>query len=252
MYFLKQFVSALATPLVLALTIAAVAAAFRFFRRPRVARWLLGCAAALGYLGSTPAVGDALLDPLERRYPSLREDQPLQPAGYVVVLGSGYRPRDGIPVTAALDADGLVRVVEAVRLARRLGAVQLVVSGGAPPGSVPPARGYANLARGLGIADASLAVLDTALDTGAEARAVVVFLGKAPFILVTSAYHMPRAMLQMERAGAQPIAAPTGQLTDRSQGADLRRWLPSSSGLGKSERALHEYLGLVALAAGLG
>jgi hypothetical protein len=56
----------------------------------------------------------------------------------------------------------------------------------------------------------------------------------------------------MERAGAHPIPAPTGQLVRRSALADLGAWFPSSRGLRKTERALHEYLGLTALAVGLG
>ena len=195
-------------------------------------------------------MGDALLGPLEREYPPL-QDGSLPAVGYVVVLGSGYEPRDGIPVTAALDEDGLVRIVEGVRLMRRLGAVKLVVSGGAPPGRTPPAFGYAKLARGLGVDDASLVVLSGSLDTSAEARSVAALLGAAPFILVTSAYHMPRAMRLMERAGAHPFPAPTGQLVNESANGGWSSLLPTSGGLGKTERALHEYLGLAALAVGV-
>ncbi len=252
MYLIRELVGAFATPLLLALILGAVAVLFRVSHRRRTARWLFAGAAILGYLGSTNEVGDALLRPLELRYPPLRDGQPQISPDYIVVLGSGYSPRDGIPVTAALDPDGLVRVVEAVRLARRFGAARLVVSGGAPPGSVPPARGYAELARGLGLDAGSLSVLDTALNTGEEARSVVALLGKAPFILVTSAYHMPRAMLEMERAGASPIPAPTGQSTGEASAGSFRRWLPSGSGLSKNERALHEYLGLLALGGGVG
>jgi uncharacterized SAM-binding protein YcdF (DUF218 family) len=168
---------------------------------------------------------------------------------YVVVLGSSYAPHDGVPLTAALDADGLARVVEAVRLARHLQEARLLVSGGAPPGQSAPALGYAELARQLGIGERSLLVLDTALDTATEARAIAALVGTAPFILVTSAYHMPRAVLELRRAGAEPIAAPTGQLVGGSNSSDLRAWLPNSSALRKVERALHEYIGLAALAA---
>ncbi len=249
-YFIKHCVDALAAPLVLALLVAVVAAAFRMRGRRRIAGWLWGSAAAVVYLGAIGPVGDALLGPLEREYPPLR-DRSLPAVGYVVVLGSGYEPRDGIPVTAALDEDGLVRIVEGVRLMRRLGAVRLVVSGGAPPGGTPPAFGYAKLARGLGVDDASLVVLSGSLDTSAEARSVAALLGAAPFILVTSAYHMPRAMRLMERAGAHPFPAPTGQLVNESANVGWGSFLPTSGGLGRTERALHEYLGLAALAVGI-
>ena len=210
--------------------------------------WLLGLSAVVAYLGAISPVGDALLGPLERQYLPLRDDQPLPFVGYVVVLGSGYAPRAGIPVTGALDEDGLVRAVEGVRLLRERGIAKLVVSGGAPIGGTPAALGYAVLARSLGVDSASLIVLDDSLDTADEARAIAMVVGAAPFILVTSACHMPRAVQLMRRAGLHPIPAPTGQRVAEARGFHLGRWLPNSRSLRKSECALHEYLGFVALA----
>jgi uncharacterized SAM-binding protein YcdF (DUF218 family) len=247
-YLIKQLVGAVATPLVLALFIGAAAGVCRLGRRGRVVPWLMGLAAVVAYLGAISPVGDALLGPLERQYAPLRDDQPLPLVGYVVVLGSGYAPRAGIPVTAALDEEGLVRVVEGVRLVRQRGIAKLVVSGGAPAGKTPSALGYAVLARSLGVDAASLVVLDDSLDTAGEARAIEMAVGATPFILVTSAYHMPRAVRLMRRAGLQPIPAPTGQRVNPPQGFAPGRWLPNSGDLQKCERALHEYLGLVALA----
>jgi uncharacterized SAM-binding protein YcdF (DUF218 family) len=249
-YFIKQCVGALATPLMLGLILAAAAGAVRLRARRRIAAWMLAAAAAIIFVGAFGPVGNALLGPLERRYPPL-PDGSLPTVGYIVVLGSGYAPRDGVPVTAALDQDGLVRIVEGVRLLRRLGAARLVLSGGAAPGETPPAFGYAKLARDLGLDDASLVVLNGSLDTGAEARSVAALIGAAPFILVTSAYHMPRAMRLMKRAGAHPIPAPTGQLVNELANHTWRSFLPTSNGMSKTERALHEYLGIAAAAAGV-
>jgi uncharacterized SAM-binding protein YcdF (DUF218 family) len=250
-YFIKQCVGVLATPLVFALMVAAVAGAFRIRGKRRIATWLIASAAAIAYAGALGRVGNLLLGRLERQYPPLL-DASLPPVDYIVVLGSGYAPRDGISVTAALDEDGLVRITEGVRLVRRLGAVRLVVSGGAPPGQTPPAFGYAKLAHEFGVEDASLVILDGSLDTGDEARSVAALVGSSPFILVTSAYHMPRAMRLMERTGARPIPAPAGQLVNQSGGSGWRDFLPSSNGLRKTERALHEYEGLMVLAVGSG
>jgi uncharacterized SAM-binding protein YcdF (DUF218 family) len=251
MSMLKHLFGSFATPLMIALVLGAAAALCRARGRRRGAAWLLSSAVVILYLGSLIGVGEALLAPLESQYPPLREDAQLQNVGAIVVLGSGYMPRGSIPVTGALDEDGLVRIVEGLRLARRLPGVRLVVSGGAPPGFTPGALGYAELAREFGVADASLVVLQSPLDTGAEARAVAALLNGAPFVLVTSAYHMPRAVRLMQRAGQHPIPAATGQRVGAFPGWGLHRWLPTSAGMRDSEIALHEYLGLAALAIGI-
>ena len=79
----------------------------------------------------------------------------------------------------------------------------------------------------------------------------VIDVGGAPFLLVTSAYHMPRAMLLMRRAGAAPIAAPAGQRAYGTGAVAWRDFVPGSRGLRDTERALHEYAGLAAIASGL-
>ncbi len=247
---LKEIAHILAAPLLLAVLAAMAGAILRLCGRRRVATALIAIAVAIAYCGSTGIVGDGLLGPLERRYPPLHRGQSLPVAPWIVVLGSDYAPRDDIPVTAALDGDGLVRIVEGVRLAREYAGSRLLVSGGARPGQVPPAQGYAELARDLGIDPAAITLSDKPLDTGSEARAVAKLLGRTPFLLVTSAYHMPRAMRLMQDAGAQPVPAPTGQRVNDSVRMQWGGLLPSAAGLGKTERALHEYVGLLAVTLG--
>jgi uncharacterized SAM-binding protein YcdF (DUF218 family) len=251
MILIREAAGVMTAPLVMIMVLALAAVACRLGGRPRASRLLLIGAAILAYLSCVPFVGHALLRPLESKFPPLESDQ--TPAvGYVVVLGSSYRPHDGIPASAALDEDGLARAVEAVCLVRRLPGARLVVSGGAsPPGYPPVAQGYAQLARELGIAAQSIVVSERPLDTRAEAREVARLLGRTPFLLVTSAYHMPRAMLLMRRAGAAPIAAPAGQRAYGATPVVWRDFLPGSRGLRDTERALHEYAGLAAIGAGL-
>ena len=249
MYIFKHIVAMMTAPLVIAMLIALAATVVRWRRRRRASAALFVASAIFAYLSCTPLVGSALLGPLERQFPALRDDQALG-ANCVVVLGSGYDPQPGLPVTAALDSDGLVRIVEGVRLTRHFGIRKLVVSGGAPAGAEPSAHGYAILARELGVEEEKLVISDASLDTAAEAYAIARLLGNTPFLLVTDAYHMPRAMKLMRLAGARAIPAPTG----REIRGTLMTWrdlLPSSGGLGATEQALHEYLGLFSIALGL-
>jgi uncharacterized SAM-binding protein YcdF (DUF218 family) len=237
----------LSNPILLALMLAVAGLLLVRARRRRAGAWFIAAGGLLAYLASTSLVGDALLAPLERQFP------PFDPATAVgvrdiVVLGSGYAPDSQIPVTGALDADGLARIVEGVRLALSRPDSRLLVSGGAPPGFAPAAWGYARMATELGLGRASIVVMDRSLTTEQEATEVAAVLGHAPFILVTSAYHMPRAIRLMRLAGANPLPAPTGNLVQARRATDGIPLMPGSRGLRKTEAALHEYLGLAGTA----
>ena len=67
------------------------------------------------------------------------------------------------------------------------------------------------------------------------------------FFRVTSASHMRRAVRHFERAGLQPIPAPTGFKTGGDRLNTPSYWLPSAGNLRKTERAVYETLGLWAL-----
>ena len=59
-----------------------------------------------------------------------------------------------------------------------------------------------------GVARDRIIVETASLDTADQASLLRDCLGQAPFYLVTSARHMPRAMRMFIRSGTQPIAAP--------------------------------------------
>jgi len=223
----------------------AASAALLMRGRRRAAIFSAMAAAGIVYASSTNFVGDALLQPLENEFHT--PGKLPAPMDFVVVLGSGYSPRDDVPVTGSLADDGLARIVEGVRITRQLPAARLIVSGGAADGQSPSAVGYAILAQELGIERKQLEILDSPLDTHQEAQALSMLVGPRSFILVTSAYHMPRAMRLMHLAGLHPIAAPTGQLADMPPLRGWGKFMPTSGGLRKTERAIHEYLGLAAL-----
>jgi uncharacterized SAM-binding protein YcdF (DUF218 family) len=243
-YFLKHLLGGAAMPLVCGLFITLTGAIFRLFGRRTISTVLWVAAASLVYLSAIAPVANALLAPLEGRYPPLTDIQNLPRVNYIVVLGSDYVPRDGNPITAAFEIDGLARIAEGVRLMRQVHGARLVVSGGPSGKQTTSAIGYTKFAVDLGVDPGSIVKLDKALDTAEEASNVAALAGQSPFILVTSAYHMPRAMRLMQLAGARPIPAPTGQLARRQFDFGAGEWIPRSSSLRKTELALHEYLGL--------
>lgn len=252
LFALQKLVGALLAPLTLALLLIAVGALLRWRRRGRTGLAFILTGAALAFLGSVRPVAEGLLIPLESSYVAIGNAASLSELPrHVVVLGSGYRPRAELPVTAALDSAGVVRLAEGVRLFRQLPGAMLVVSGGKSGSSPSIAQGYAQAARALGVPAASIITLDDPLDTAQEVREIRKRLGSVPILLVTSASHMPRAMKLCARGGVNAIAAPTGHLARGDSWWRLSAWLPSGREALKVELALHEYLGRLALIVGV-
>jgi uncharacterized SAM-binding protein YcdF (DUF218 family) len=162
----------------------------------------------------------------------------------VAVLGSSYFQRTNAPITAQFDDEGIVRIVEGIRLARSHN-VPLLVSGGGSSDFSAPAIGYAKLARDFGIDEKFLLVSPAGTNTRAEVSAIIRIAKSRQFILVTSACHMPRAMQIFSKSGVVPVPAPTAQRAFPRSLFSLKYWLPSSLATRKSEMALHEYLGLL-------
>lgn len=238
----------LSQPICLSLLLLLLAALLRWRSRMRLARIAGVLALLILWMGSSEVFANLLIGPLDSSHaPLSREDA--RDARFIAVLGSGNNPAPGVSAVGALDADGLTRIMEALRLARERPGCTLVLSGGAAEGMATPARGYERLVREIDGDRWPLVVLDTPRDTAAEARQLKQRIGDADVIIVTSNYHMPRAMLLLEREGVRAHAAPAGAPT-RAQWA-MSAWMPSAAGVRKTERALHEYFGILATRMGL-
>jgi uncharacterized SAM-binding protein YcdF (DUF218 family) len=138
----------------------------------------------------------------------------------------------------------LARLVEAIRLKRQIPEAKLVLSGGF--GGTPlHAELLADAAVALGVPRPELVLETRTFDTADEARFIHETVRDAPFILVTSASHLPRAVALFQKQGMSPLPAPAdyGALDD--PGLSPYSFLPAPLGIMKLERALHEYLGLI-------
>ncbi|WP_281647133.1 YdcF family protein [Parendozoicomonas sp. Alg238-R29] len=63
-------------------------------------------------------------------------------------------------------------------------------------------------------------------------------------LLVSHAWHLPRAKSVFEQVGFTVIAAPTAQASTQLSVMSLEAWLPNVRYLRKSQLALHEYAGM--------
>jgi|Deesub1362A_J573_1020465.scaffolds.fasta_scaffold06690_1 uncharacterized SAM-binding protein YcdF (DUF218 family) len=253
LFVLKKVVARLVFPLGLALSGGLVGwVAWRLWPRRRWGSRLVALCWLLLLVLSLPATGNLLMSSLERAAGDYADPVQLAALGVreVVVLGGGSFPRRGDPVDR-LSTSSLQRLAEGVRLWRRLPGARLVLSGGSFHGGGGDAQAMAAVAQDWGVPRLALVLETASWDTADQAQNLRPRLAGRPFVLVTSAAHMPRALAVFRAQGLEPIPAPVGFRT-RGWRLSYDDFIPQSRGLGLSEGALYEYLGrLVAWAKGL-
>lgn len=250
MFLLSKLLPLLLLPLGLALLLL-LWAAWRGGRAPVLA--------ALGILWifATPLTAEGLWRWLERPYQrqtaaALLARRPAAPAA-VVVLGTGRHPAPG-PARASewIDADRFFGGLEAYQQLRREGLrPRLIFTGGwwpTQPGLPPEGDVLRQRAISLGLPPADLLSTARVRNTAEEARAIAALLPRgATVVLVTSAFHLPRAVRLFEREGLRVLPFPVDfQASGAWAGSPLRdplNWLPSADGLARSSRALREAIG---------
>lgn len=242
LFILKKFVGTLLLPLPFLLLMMGLGLLLLWCSRwQKSARVLLLLSWLSLLLLSLQPVADRLLQPLENHYSSWQGNPHVR---YIVVLGGGYTWNPQWVPGSNLLNNNLPRVAEGVRLWRNNPHSILIFTGAAANGNpVSAAAAASQVAQSLGVPRSEIVILDTPKDTAQEAAAVARYLADAPFLLVTSAAHMPRAMLYFQRYGLQPVAAPANQLAINSP---LNLWeqaIPAAIWLQHSERAVYEALG---------
>ena len=176
--------------------------------------------------------------PLDVEKISIKEKQQIQ---FVVVLGSANTTDPGIPESNQLSSTSLYRLVEGIRIQRELPHTFLLLSGGASQDPRPNAVVAGNVAESLGMDKGLLFIEKRPRDTAEEAELLQPVLNETPFILVTSAAHMERAMKLFKDAGTHPIPAPTDFLIKGGDHLTSSSLVPSLENLGLSRRLIYAW-----------
>ncbi len=204
-------------------------------------------------VGLSP-LGNALIVPLENRFPRADLDQPPPPTGIIILGGAEDRLVGSARHAPTLNEAG-ERLLEGAILANRFPDAKIAFSGGDAGilyKSDSEAEGAAALLTQLGVARDRLILESDARDTYENA----VFLKKElaakgeldpskRWLLITSAYHMPRSMGAFRQADFTVEPWPVDYRT--RGGADLMRPFDKvSEGLRRVDTAAREWVGLVA------
>lgn len=250
-FLLKKFVSFWLMPLPLSLALLTVGVLLLFSaRRTRLGRALVIAGVALLLIFSNKVVSTALIRPLERDFPTLPEFAPGEPAPeplarcrYIVVLGGGHGDTPGFSAVNKLSHSARARIAEGVRLAHVLPDAKLVTCGRGAPGELDHAEILAQAAESLGIPRSRIVLLNSARDTHEESLATRALAGDEPVILVTSAWHLPRALALMRGAGVTAVPAACDHMVRPGEQRSWDDYLWDSDSIARSSRAISERLG---------
>ena len=194
-----------------------------------------------------PISSYVLIESLER-YPALDETKATKSnAQAIVVLGGGLRfdAREfGGDTVSALT---LERIRYAARL-HRITRLPIVVSGGKTRNaeSSEAMMMRQTLRSEYGIKQ--ILIEGESLTTDQNAQFTAELLkesGMENILLITHAWHMPRAVDSFRREGINVIPAPTAFESDKGDGLNPAHWIPSAKALYLSHLAVHEYLGQI-------
>jgi len=198
------------------------------------------------YLLSIEPAKDLLLLPLENRYPVPSWSE-IQHVDAIVVLGGGaLENAPDIDGQGALDGDSLLRVLAAYRL-HAASKKPIIVAGGAVFGSRPESEISREVLHRLGVKQQSVLVETKSKDTNENAlfvRAICQRRNWNKIVLVTSAFHMKRALMLFDRFFNEIVPYPTDYKTLR-RGYGYWSFLPDASNLADIALAVKEYLGII-------
>jgi uncharacterized SAM-binding protein YcdF (DUF218 family) len=217
-------------------------------RFTRLASWLIVTSLVLLVIAGLSPLGNALILPLEDRFPPWNPSHGA-PDG-IVVLGGAISPGVSEARNAIALDEAAERITATAELARRYPDARIIFSGGS--GSLleregPEAPFAVRQLMALGVAHDRITAEEQSRNTLENAAYARLLANPKPgerWLLVTSAYHMPRAIAAFR---AEDFAVDAYPVDWRTRGAgDLQRGFSTlSEGLRRTDAATREWVGLV-------
>lgn len=217
------------------------------YRRDKKVAKLVVVIAISIYVVSSGFAAQGIVRSLESRYVP-----PLDVTGDVIVVLGGGATIDtpNVDGKGHLSGSAANRLLTAIELYHRLG-VPILVSGG---------KVYSNdgdeatvdkmILKSVGIPEADIILDSQSQNTTQNAENSARILAEKGFIrpiLVTSAFHMERSVLQFEKVGVKVIPFPTDYFCNVASRYDSTLFWPSAGGTQMVAMGLKEYLGILAI-----
>jgi len=248
-FYLSKITGFFALPSNLLLTLGLLGAVLLWTRYARAGLRLLLASVLLTAIAGLSPLGNMLILPLEQRFPPWDEARGA-PDG-IIVLGGAIGPELSITRNEVSLNESAERVTVVATLARKYPRARIVYSGG--NGGLLIREGNEaefalELLQSFGIDSARMVGEDRSRNTIENARFSKQLADPKPgerWLLVTSAYHMPRSIGVFRKAGFEIEAYP---VDFRTRGA-VDALIPFGNvgdGLRRTDTAVREWVGLVA------
>lgn len=232
-------IDALLLPPGLFLTLAFLGLLFAF---TRFGRFLIFISVVSLYLLSTAWVASRLITPLEKEYAATTPQGLLQSrVQALVLLGGGYYGESVEYADTAIGPFFAERLRYTAWLANLTGLPVIISSGKSDAPAAARILQSQYGVKALAVDDKSWNTLDNAANTAVLLKQ----LGLTRAAIITHGWHMPRAMWSFQQAGVETFPAPMGLTNSTSSPNRLRSWYPYSIALLRSDKAIHEYVGLM-------
>lgn len=238
-FFLKKFVTFFVMPFGIVFTLLTIGLILLYMRKEMQSKFFLSMSLFLLFLFSYPPFANYLVENLENQY--LKYDYK-QDVKYIYILGNGHSVDKTQPISSSLSNAGTKRVLEGVVIHKKISNSKMIFTGNKGDTDTSNAVMNSRLALALGVDKKDMIIISGPRDTREEAEALKALIGSEPFVLVTSATHMPRSMMLFKSLGMNPIAAPTDFHKQNFRGY-LRA--PHSMYFHISRIAIHEYIGIL-------
>jgi len=216
------------------------------FNKKRSGKYLIIIGALFYYMFSITPVSDFLLWSLESKYPPIINIKDIKDTNTIVVLSGTVKANQAYPITSQLSESAVSRILEAFRLYLFLDNPNVIISGGSGNPffqDIKASRVMANLASFIGMPESHIVCEGNSRDTYESAKEVQKILKDKSFLLLTSAFHLPRAMAVFHKLGMQPIPAPADSKVTNGR-YSVFDFFPEPVQLQKSCLAIHEYMGI--------
>lgn len=247
-FFLSKFIGYFLVPSNFVTLLGILGVALLVLGLRRLATGICVVAILLGVLAGMSPLGDIALAKLENRFPVPNLKEP--PTG-IIMLGGAVDVHASIANDTVALNDGAERITTTAELALRFPQARIFLSGGAGETADGKFVSESALAKEmlleLGIPADRISMEESSRTTAENALESFAALKPSPsdrWLLVTSAYHMPRAMAVYRAVGFDVTAYPTDFRTTFHSG----RWeMPRTiaDGFETLDSAAHEWAGLL-------